>query len=87
MSKIKLYQILEKAEMNNFLKAHNSSIEKEALVEIKENNLFVDFIVIAGYKFKLTNGVFQCMETPKDKHRAQKINIIKNPHDSINYKK
>ena len=84
---IKLYQILEKEEMESFLNILGKNLEKARIIEIKEKDLFGDFIVTDGYKFKITNGVYQCLETPTEQHQKQTINIIKNKNDSINYKK
>lgn len=84
---INLYDILSYDELNYFLSQYNTSIEEKNIVEIKEKNLFGDFIIMNKYKFKITNGVYQCMETPTEKHEKQKVNIVKNKGDSINYNK
>lgn len=84
--KVKLYQVLSARQFSNFLKERNSTIEKEPVVEIKTKELFGDFIIKDGYKFKITHGSYQCLETPLQKHKAQKINIIKCKTDSLNYK-
>jgi hypothetical protein len=51
---MKLYENLTEKKMDNFLKTLGSSIEKEDLVEIMndERDLHGDFIVIKGYKKK-----------------------------------
>lgn len=84
--KVKLYQVLSSRQFSNFLKERDSSIEIEPVVEIKTKDLFGDFIVKDGYKFKIVSGRYQCLETPLQKHEAQKINIIKCKTDSLNYK-
>jgi hypothetical protein len=67
---MKLYENITEKKMGNFLKKLGSSLEKEKLVEIRDDEagLHGDFIVIKGYKFKKSYGTYQCLETPTDKH-------------------
>ena len=67
---VKLYQEFTEKQLDNFLKTLGTSIEKEKLVEImnKEQDLFGDFIVVKGYKFKKVYSEYSCMETPTEKH-------------------
>ena len=88
MKKPKLYQLLTEKQMNLFLKQFGTSLSIERLVEIKdkEADLFGDFIVIADYKFKYATGRYQCLETPTEKHKPWKPNIVKCKTDSLNYR-
>lgn len=83
MKAIKLYQILTERHMKSFLKDLGTSIEKEKLVEIKneKDDLFGDFIVIGGYKFKKVYGEYQCMKTPTETHSKAKLNFPKAKND------
>ena len=76
-----LYQLLTEKQLNKFLKPYNTDTGKEKLIEIKEGELFGDFICIGGYKFKYTYGRYQCMETPNEKAAKQTINAFKAPND------
>lgn len=80
---MKLYQTLTEKQMDAFLKKAGTSLAKEKLVEIldKEKDLFGDFIVVKGYKFKKTYGDYQCMETPTEKHEKRTLNFQKAPND------
>lgn len=82
---MRLYQLLTEKQLNKFLKPYNTDTGKEKLIEIKEGELFGDFICIGGYKFKYTYGRYQCMETPTAKATKQTINAFKAPNDR--YKK
>lgn len=86
--KIKLYQILSEKEINKFLKSigYNSSINNLLILEIKNEDMFGDFIIIEDYYFKKIYSEYQCLKTPTEEHKKQKANIIKNPNDSRNYK-
>ena len=86
--KPKLYQVLTEKQMNVFLRQFNTDLNIECLVEIKdkEADLFGDFIVIGGYKLKLANGRYQCLETPTEQHKPWKPNIVKCKTDSLNYR-
>jgi hypothetical protein len=76
-----IYQLLSEKQLNKFLKPYNTDTGKEKLVEIKEGELFGDFICVGGYKFKLTFGRYQCLETPTEKVTKQTINAFKAPND------
>jgi hypothetical protein len=78
---MRVYQLLSEKQLNKFLKPYNTDTGKEKLVEIKEGELFGDFICVAGYKFKLTFGRYQCLETPTAKIEKQTINAFKAPND------
>lgn len=80
---IKLYQDLTEKQMDNFLKTLGSSIAKETLREIKnqEQDLFGDFIVINGYKFKKIYSNYQCLETPTAKHSKTELKWPKAKND------
>jgi hypothetical protein len=80
---MKLYQNLTEKQMDNFLKKIGSSLEKEKLVEIMSDELYLhgDFIVIKGYKFKKSYGQFQCLQTPTEKHVKLKPNWPKAAND------
>lgn len=83
MKPIKLYQILTERQMKSFLKDLGTSIENEKLVEIKseKDDLFGDFIVTNGYKFKKVYGEYQCMKTPTETHSKAKLNFPKAAND------
>jgi len=83
MKKLILYQTFSEKQMDNFLKIMGSSLAKQKLVEIldKEKDLFGDFIIVKGYKFKKTYGEYQCMETPTEKHQKRTLNFQKAPND------
>jgi len=84
----KLYQLLSEKQMSGFLKQFGTDLSIESLVEIKdkEADLFGDFIIIGGYKLKLANGRYQCLETPTEQHKPWRPNIIKCKTDSLNYR-
>lgn len=86
--KPKLYQLLSEKQTNKFLKQFDTDLGIERLVEImdKEADLFGDFIVIGGYKLKYANGRYQCLETPTEKHKPWRPNIVKCKTDSLNYR-
>ena len=83
VKKIKLYQNLSAKQLNNFLLPLGTNLDVERLVEIKrkEEDLFGDFIVVGGYKFKFASGSYVCMETPTDKHVKQTVHAFKAPND------
>lgn len=81
---MRLLQLLSEKQLDKFLKQYNTSISEQKLIEIKEGELFGDFIVIAGYKFKLSYGRYQCMETPTKIVKKQTINTFKAPNDKLN---
>lgn len=83
MKSIKLYQTLTEKQIKSFLKDLGTSIENEKLVEIKseKDDLFGDFIVTNGYKFKKVYGQYQCMQTPTEKHIKAKLNFPKAKND------
>lgn len=87
MKKIKLYQRLSEKQVNKFLKTMGTDLSIERLVEIKdkEADFYGDFLVIGGYKLKYTYGIYQCMETPTDKHKPAKVMAKKAPNDHYNW--
>lgn len=86
MKQPKLYQTLTEKQMDNFLKANGTALADQKPVEIKDeaSDLYGDFIVIDGYKFKKIYSEYQCLETPKEKHAKQRVSIRQAPND--NYK-
>lgn len=80
---MKLYQNLTEKKMDNFLKKLGSSLEKEQLVDIRDEaaDLYGDFIVIKGYKFKKSYGQYQCLQTPTEKHEKVKLRWPKAKND------
>lgn len=87
ITKIKLYQNLSAKQLDNFLKQFGTRLNDTQLIEIKnkEQDMFGDFIVSNGYKFKLACGTYQCLETPTEKHKPQKATNIKQAFND-NYK-
>jgi len=83
MKSVKLYQNLTEKQLNAFLKTLGTSIENEKLVEIKKEkeDLFGDFIVTNGYKFKKVYAEYQCLQTPTEKHVKAKLNFPKAAND------
>lgn len=77
-----LYKIFTPKQLSKFL---NKPIEEIGLTELDEPNLYGSFIVFEGYKFKLTYGNYQCLETPTNKVEKRSINFTKAPND--HYKK
>jgi hypothetical protein len=80
---MKLYQILTEKQMDAFLKKIGTSLAKEPLTEIlnAEEDLFGDFIIVKGYKFKKVYSEYSCMETPTEKHKKIKKHWAKAPGD------
>lgn len=80
---IKLYQDLTEKQLDAFLKANGTSIQQQKLVEIKstEDDLFGDFIVVKGYKFKKIYGNYQCLQTPTQKHTKTELKWPKAKND------
>jgi len=76
-----IYQLLSEKQLNKFLKPYNTDTGKEKLVEIKEGELFGDFICVEGYKFKYAYGMYQCQETPTAKIEKPKIYFTKAVND------
>jgi hypothetical protein len=83
MKAVKLYQTLSEKQLKSFLMTLGISLENEKLVEInnKPEDLFGDFIITTGYKFKRIYSNYQCMETPTDKHKKKTLNFQKAPND------
>ena len=83
-----LYQNITEKQLDKFLKQFGTSLSIESLIEIKdkEADLFGDFIVIGGFKFKHVYGQYQCLETPTEQHKPWRPNIIKCKTDSLNYR-
>ena len=71
MNNPKLYQNITERQLSRFMKILGTTLEEQKLVEIKDekNDLFGDFIVINGYKFKYSYGTYQCLQTPTEKHQ------------------
>ncbi len=80
---IKLYQDFTEKQMAIFLKSHGKSLATQPLIEIMsaEEDLFGDFIVIKGYKFKKIYGQYQCLQTPKEKHCKTELRWPKAKND------
>ena len=78
---MRLYQLLSEKQLNKFLKRFNTSLDEQKLVEIKEKDLFGDFICVEGFKFKYANGRYQCLETPTEKIEKPKIYFTKAKND------
>lgn len=78
---MRLYQLLSEKQLDKFLKPYGTNVGEQKLVEIKEGELYGDFICVSGYKFKITFGRYQCLETPTDKVKKQTINAFKAPND------
>lgn len=83
MKPIKLYQTLSESQLKKVLISLGTSLEKQNLVDIFDDNqdLYGDFIIVSGYKFKKTYGKYQCFETPTEKHKKLKLNFPKAAND------
>ena len=77
-----IYKIFTPKQLSKFL---NKPVEEIELVELREVDLYGNFIVFEGYKFKLTYGNYQCLETPTKKIEKRNINFVKAKND--HYKK
>ena len=82
--KIHLYKEFTAQQLSDVL---GTELDKLELKEIEVGGFFGDYLIAGEYKFKKIYGTYTCMETPTDKHENKKINIVKNPGDSLNYKK
>ena len=77
-----IYKIFTPKQLSKFL---NKPVEEIELVELRDADLYGNFIIFEGYKFKLTYGNYQCLETPTQKIEKRNINFVKAKND--HYKK
>ncbi len=77
-----IYKIFTPKQLGKFL---NKPVEEIELVELRDADLYGNFIIFEGYKFKLTYGNYQCLETPTQKIEKRNINFVKAKND--HYKK
>jgi hypothetical protein len=82
---IKLYDVLSEEEFLMLLSDSKTEallkFQELKIVEIKEEDIYGDFLFINNYGFKKTYGSFQCLITPTEKHTKQIICIPKSSND------
>lgn len=80
---MRIRQLLSEKQLDKFLKDYGTNVGEQKLIEIKEGELFGDFICVAGYKFKSSYGRYQCLETPEEKATKQIVGIFKASNDRL----
>ncbi len=87
--KIVLYQLFTEKQLTKFvLQQEGCKLSSLTVHELKDkkNDLHGDFVFVKQYKFKKVYAMYQCMQTPTEKHQVKKAPYFKAETDSRNWK-